>query len=218
MTNKIAKITGVLLTAFAFLFISNTVVFASAKHSNKKHTRSHAYKKSAQKYVITKRGKSPATKKEYASSQVNKKRTKLQAGVIHPIQLRKTKENAQLLCLADNIYFEGRSESTSAQIAIGYVTVNRTRHPDYPDTICEVVKQEGQFSWYKKNKRYVVEEEEAWRKALILAQAVKVRAIPSKYEKAMFFHAKYVRPSWARKKVLAGVEDGHKFYNERRRI
>ena len=55
-------------------------------------------------------------------------------------------------CLAQNIYFEARSESQAGMIAVAQVTMNRVKHPRYPNTVCEVVKQQKrgvcQFSWY----------------------------------------------------------------------
>ena len=44
-------------------------------------------------------------------------------------------------CLAQNIYFEARSESQAGMIAVAQVTMNRVKHPRYPNTVCEVVKQ-----------------------------------------------------------------------------
>ena len=70
-------------------------------------------------------------------------------------------EEAQ--CLAENIYFEARGESEHGQLAVANVTLNRVRHPDYPDTVCDVVRQKTRtkrngnyvcaFSWYCENRR-----------------------------------------------------------------
>ncbi|MGH8558320.1 MAG: cell wall hydrolase, partial [Methylococcales bacterium] len=42
-------------------------------------------------------------------------------------------------CLALNIYFEARSESTLGRRAVGHVVMNRVNHRDFPHSICEVV-------------------------------------------------------------------------------
>lgn len=69
---------------------------------------------------------------------------------------------AEVQCMADNIYFEGRNESAAGQMAIALVTMNRVESDAYPNTICEVVKQgpryknnpdlpvrwRCQFSWF----------------------------------------------------------------------
>lgn len=58
----------------------------------------------------------------------------------------------QVSCLADNIYFEARSENEIGQYAIAKVTLNRVESGIFPQKICEVVRQERngvcQFSWW----------------------------------------------------------------------
>lgn len=61
----------------------------------------------------------------------------------HSIKLEEIK------CLAANIHFEARGESKRGQIAVGHVTLNRVKNKNFPKTICNVVKQPGQFSWYR---------------------------------------------------------------------
>tara|TARA_R110000824_G_scaffold339_4_gene2510 strand:- start:1661 stop:2098 length:438 start_codon:yes stop_codon:yes gene_type:complete len=52
-----------------------------------------------------------------------------------------------LVCMANAIYFEGRSESTVAQIAIGQVIMNRVDDHRFPDTVCDVVTDGLRYSW-----------------------------------------------------------------------
>ena len=33
-------------------------------------------------------------------------------------------------------------------MAVAQVVLNRVKSPDFPDTVCGVVKQSNQFSWY----------------------------------------------------------------------
>ena len=44
-------------------------------------------------------------------------------------------------CLARNIYFEAGSEPLEGKVAVGVVTINRSRDPRYPSSICGVVNQ-----------------------------------------------------------------------------
>jgi spore germination cell wall hydrolase CwlJ-like protein len=44
-------------------------------------------------------------------------------------------------CLARNIYYEAGSEPEEGKVAVGLVTLNRTNTPNYPNTVCGVVKQ-----------------------------------------------------------------------------
>jgi spore germination cell wall hydrolase CwlJ-like protein len=54
-------------------------------------------------------------------------------------------DQKELMCLARNIYFESRGEPEKGKIAVGMVTLNRTQHPSFPNSICEVVKQKTVF-------------------------------------------------------------------------
>lgn len=64
-------------------------------------------------------------------------------------------------CLAENIYYEARSEDIRGQFAVASVTLNRAKDPRFPNTICGVVQQSVRsqitnrlvcaFSWYCEN-------------------------------------------------------------------
>src|SRR6056300_234304 len=47
----------------------------------------------------------------------------------------------ELYCLAQNIYFEAKSEPLAGQYAVADVVLNRVQDTRYPNTICEVVKE-----------------------------------------------------------------------------
>jgi len=48
---------------------------------------------------------------------------------------------ADLDCLATNMYFEARSDGYAGMYATSLVVMNRVADSRYPDTVCEVVKQ-----------------------------------------------------------------------------
>jgi hypothetical protein len=56
----------------------------------------------------------------------------------------------EIQCLAEAMYFEARGEGKTGQEAVALVTLNRTRTPNYPKTVCGVVYQKGQYSWARK--------------------------------------------------------------------
>ena len=47
----------------------------------------------------------------------------------------------ELYCMAQNVYFEARHESMIGKIAVAHVVMNRIESKDFPNTVCEVVKQ-----------------------------------------------------------------------------
>lgn len=65
----------------------------------------------------------------------------------------------EVACLSKNIYFEARDQSTDAQLAVAWVTLNRVYSRYYPNEVCDVVYQgvhrngvpvrhKCKFSWY----------------------------------------------------------------------
>ncbi len=45
----------------------------------------------------------------------------------------------QIYCMAKNVYFEARHESTLGKIAVAHVTMNRVNEDKWPNTVCNVV-------------------------------------------------------------------------------
>jgi len=50
-------------------------------------------------------------------------------------------DHQQIVCLAENIYFEARAESMEGKAAVANVTRNRLEDKRWPGTYCEVVQQ-----------------------------------------------------------------------------
>lgn len=62
-----------------------------------------------------------------------------------------TPNTAELVCLAENIYFEARDESIHGKVAVASVTRNRVQSKNFPNTYCGVVKQgKHRESWKTK--------------------------------------------------------------------
>lgn len=58
-------------------------------------------------------------------------------------------QQAEIACLALNIYHEARGEGIKGMRAVASVVMNRVRSKLFPDTVCDVVSQPAQFSWYR---------------------------------------------------------------------
>lgn len=56
----------------------------------------------------------------------------------------------EIQCLAEAMYFEARGEGVTGQEAVALVTLNRTKTPGFPKTVCGVVYQTGQYGWTRK--------------------------------------------------------------------
>ena len=125
-------------------------------------------------------------------------------------------------CLAMNIYNEARGEPEKGKYAVAIVTMNRVTSARYPDSVCKVVFQKR---WDYLRKRYVsafswTELErsgrlniKSWQDANQIAQTVYLHKDKLELERALFYHADYIRPSWARKKTQVAKIGRHIFYN-----
>ena len=118
-------------------------------------------------------------------------------------------------CLAANIYHEARGESLVGQYMVAYVTMNRVKSSNYPNSICGVVKEYKQFSWYSPLKNKFPKDSDAWAKARSVAIKFLLEEPISKIdlsEGAIFYHATYVSPEWANRKTYIGKVGSHLFY------
>lgn len=116
-----------------------------------------------------------------------------------------------LSCLALNVYKEAGHESFEGKVAVAQVTINRTKDPNFPSTVCEVVYQKNsfmgkvvcQFSWYcdgahrlrPVNKQAY---DESYRVAkMVYLEDFKLEGLRN----ALYYHADYVKPNWGKKKI-----------------
>jgi spore germination cell wall hydrolase CwlJ-like protein len=130
--------------------------------------------------------------------------------------------NDELKALALNMYFEARGDGKTieqrlyAMQMVGEVTLNRVESVNYPDSICEVVYQESQFSWTRKRDKTPYETK-SWLQAVILANRLlngKVDYIDN--GATHFVNLKGVShvPSWTRRFDEVARVGKHVFYTD----
>jgi N-acetylmuramoyl-L-alanine amidase len=126
-----------------------------------------------------------------------------------------------LTCLARNIYFEARGEPMAGQYAVAEVTLNRVASRHFPNNVCDVVHEQrwdsirkryvGAFSWTEldtSRKPGGV----AWKRAIKAASAVYDRHEAPRVDDALFYHARYIEPRWAKTKKPIAKIGKHIFY------
>ena len=119
--------------------------------------------------------------------------------------------NAELLCLAKNIYYEARGEPMHGKIAVAQVTLNRVTHrTEFQSSICQVVYAKHQFSWTMEQHREP--RGEAWLEAKAIAKAVVVGTVYLPKFNALYFHNLTVKPQWNKTKELVAKIGNHIFY------
>jgi len=128
---------------------------------------------------------------------------------------------AQLDCLARNIYHEAGYEPFEGKVAVAQVTINRAESGEFPSDICKVVYQKNvvyekvlcQFSWYcnsasaKKPMNGPVYTESMEVAKKVLLEGFRLPDL----KKALYFHGDYINPGW-NKKPVAKI-GRHIFYN-----
>lgn len=125
--------------------------------------------------------------------------------------------NDELHCLALNVYFESRGESSLGQEAVAWVTINRSNSPEYPDSICDVVYDRGQFSWVKDKNSNKPTDQKAWARALYIAYSIYKdhMLLDDPTNGAVMFHTSNSKPSWRKSYILTTKIDSHIFYKEK---
>lgn len=115
----------------------------------------------------------------------------------------------ELDCMTKVILYEAGAESRAGQVAVAQVVMNRVESPRFPDSVCGVIYQRGQFSSIRsfrhaKNAR--------WQRAERIARAVMSGDEKAVVGRALYFHATRVRPAYVRKHVRVATIGNHVFY------
>ena len=119
--------------------------------------------------------------------------------------------DAQHECLAGAVYFESKGESLEGQLTVAEVVLNRARSGRFPASVCGVVKQRGQFSFVRGGRfPPIARQSAAWRRAVAVAHIALEDLADGAAPKALFFHARYVRPGWKLQRIAA--VGNHIFY------
>jgi N-acetylmuramoyl-L-alanine amidase len=120
--------------------------------------------------------------------------------------------DAEHECLAGAVYFESKGEPLAGQLTVAEVVLNRSTSGRFPASVCGVVKQRGQFSFIRAGRfPPIARTSAAWRKAVAIAHIAKADLADGAAPKALFFHARHVKPSWTRLTRVASVGN-HVFY------
>lgn len=113
---------------------------------------------------------------------------------------------AEVRCLEAAIHHEAKGESLAGKLMVGNVVLNRAAAPQYPKSVCAVVKQRKQFSWYKGND--AVLDAPVSRETKVAAR----KAMAAKRDNVLFFHATYVAPKWSQRLKPRFTIGKHIFY------
>jgi spore germination cell wall hydrolase CwlJ-like protein len=123
-------------------------------------------------------------------------------------------EDRQRICLAENIYFEAGNQPFSGKLAVANVVLNRVESSQFPNTICEVVKQtkkyreswrtgelipvrgQCQFTWFCDGKPDEPKDSNTLLESFRVADIAMTNEIDIT-NGALFYHADYSNPYWS---------------------
>jgi spore germination cell wall hydrolase CwlJ-like protein len=102
-------------------------------------------------------------------------------------------------CMRKALYFEARGETVPGQFAVAEVVLNRVDSPNYPKTICGVVRSSGRgacaFSWVCDGNSDTMRDPVAIDRAGRIARLMMDGAPRSLTMGATYFHTRAVRPN-----------------------
>ncbi len=134
--------------------------------------------------------------------------------------------DAELECLALNIYFEARGESDDGKRAVAHVVMNRVADPAFPSSACAVIREGGtldprkcQFTWWCDGRSNQPLNLAAWRTSRTIATEVYDSARDSTGDDdltggALWYHADYVAPAWGARFAPGPRIGRHLFYRK----
>ena len=120
---------------------------------------------------------------------------------------------AAAACLSLALYHEARGEPIHGQLMVARVIMNRMKSPRWPSSMCGVITQHRQFSFYQKGNAPTPRDEVAW----VKAQKLAVEIINDPYilppSTADHYHTPDVRPVWRKKLHRVARIGYHIFYS-----
>lgn len=137
--------------------------------------------------------------------------------------IEKKVNQEELLCLAENIFWEASGTDKAEKQRVANVTVNRlfSDLDGYEDKqICEVVYKPKQFSWTHQGKNRKVlqkwiksnDNKKAWDDSVKIAELALKNELPDITRGALFYHTKKIKPNWDYSKIKPTVNGPYHIY------
>jgi spore germination cell wall hydrolase CwlJ-like protein len=126
---------------------------------------------------------------------------------------------AEKTCLARVAFNESRNEPLKGIQMVVQVTLNRTRSPQFPNTVCGAMKAKGAYSFYNPKSKKV----DKIRKYPIEYTHIAEEALAGKYDKlispsVLYFKVCSVESEFFSKLVMVSRVKSHCFYRQRDKL
>jgi len=114
----------------------------------------------------------------------------------------------EILCLSAIMFGEARGEPDIGKVAVAFTAINRKADPNYPKSICSVMKQPKQYQFMD----YGMPTQKQVAYLMPLAEAILQGRVDDPTRGAKWFHTKNMKPYWAKDKVVKVAYNNHIFY------
>ena len=106
------------------------------------------------------------------------------------------------------MFGEARGESDVGKVAVAYTAINRKADPNYPKTICQIMKQPSQYQFLD----YGMPTQTQIAYLEPLAKAILEKRVSDPTNGAKWYHTRQVKPIWAKQKDIKIALGNHIFY------
>lgn len=120
-------------------------------------------------------------------------------------------------CMTEAVYYEAGNQPVIGKASVANVILNRVADNRWPDNVCDVVRQRGQFSYYWDGKPEPIPKKDnsLERYAVLKAKTISLiyLALPiaDNTKGALYYHNDKIELPWDRVKMVAKVGN-HIFY------
>ena len=141
-------------------------------------------------------------------------------GKAYTLDFEKTahEDRQEIYCGAQNVYFESQGEPSLGMVAVSQVVLNRVKNKRWPNTICEVIWQDKQFSWTHDGKSDRIPLGSKYQRRLWM-KSVYMFLIAHTEEDvtngATHYHNTSVSPWWTKDMVVTAHIGNHIFLKEK---
>lgn len=118
--------------------------------------------------------------------------------------------DADLICLVKIVRHEAANQSMTGQLAVAQLVMNRVNSPRFPNSICNVAHQRGQF--FNTNAYNPSRNDQRWANAMEVALDARNALSDPVVGDAVFYHAAYVTPRFHRSRPRVAQIEDHIFY------
>lgn len=118
--------------------------------------------------------------------------------------------DADLLCLAKIVRHEAANQSHTGQLAVAQLVMNRVESPRFPNTICSVAHQRGQF--FNTNAYNPSRNDARWQSAMDVAIDARNDISQPVVGEAVFYHAAYAPSRFHQSRPRVAQIEDHIFY------